>query len=56
MAYCFYELEKYEMAKFCFKRLLDLVPDCIQAILGYATIGYHEGNKDDYFRAIERCY
>ena len=24
MAYCFYELEKYELAKLCFKRLLDL--------------------------------
>lgn len=44
------------MAKFCFKRLLNLLPNCIEAILGYATIEYHEGKKDEYFAAIERCY
>ena len=31
------------MAKACFKRIIDLEPNNIEAILGYATIKYHEG-------------
>lgn len=56
MAYCFYELEKYEMAMFCFKRILDLDPNCIEAILGYAVIRYQEGETDEYFPALKKCY
>jgi RNA polymerase-associated protein CTR9 len=41
MAYCFYELEKYEMAKACFKRILDLDPKCVEAKIGYATLWYN---------------
>lgn len=56
MAYCFYELEKYEMALLCFKRLLDLEPNCVEAILGYATIKYESGETEGYFPALKRCY
>jgi RNA polymerase-associated protein CTR9 len=56
MAYCFYELEKYELAKACFKRILDLDPDCIEASIGYGTMCYYEGNKDIYFENLEDCY
>lgn len=56
MAYCFYELEKHELAKACFKRILDLDPGCIEALIGYGTLCYHQGDKDVYFNNLEMCY
>jgi RNA polymerase-associated protein CTR9 len=41
MAYCFYELEKYELARACFKRILDLEPNYVEAMIGYGTMWFH---------------
>ncbi len=49
MAYCFYELEKYELALACFKRILDLEPNFIEARIGYGVINFNLGNKAVYF-------
>ncbi len=38
MAYCFFYLEKYEMAKACFTRILKLDPTCVDAYIGLAVI------------------
>ena len=38
MAYSFFYLGKYEMARACFKRLLELEPRCVEALVGIATV------------------
>jgi RNA polymerase-associated protein CTR9 len=53
MAYCFYELEKYELAKACFKRILNLEPNCVEAMIGYGTMWFHEDYPDKYFELLE---
>jgi tetratricopeptide (TPR) repeat protein len=42
MAYCFYELEKYQMAEMCFKRILALSPKSVDALIGMAVIRYKD--------------
>lgn len=49
MGYCFYELEKYELAEKCFQRIISLDPQCSEAYMGIATINYRNGNFDAYF-------
>lgn len=38
MAYCYFYLEKFEMARACFTRIINLKPDCIEAYIGLAVI------------------
>lgn len=38
MAYCFYYLGKYEMARACFQRVIQLEPKCVEALIGMAVV------------------
>jgi tetratricopeptide (TPR) repeat protein len=38
MGYSFFFLGKYEMARACFHRLLQLEPNCVEALIGIATV------------------
>ena len=49
MAYCFFYLGKYEMARACFQRLLNLEPHCIEALIGIATVYDREEDPRGYF-------
>lgn len=38
MGYCFYFLQKYELARACFQRILKLDPTCVEAYVGVAVV------------------
>ena len=38
MGYCFYELQKYQLAELCFRKILKLEPKCSSAYMGPAAV------------------
>lgn len=54
MAYCYFFMEKYEMARACFNRILSLKPDCIEAYLGLAVIEEKNENFIEYFKYLSK--
>lgn len=49
MAYSFYYLGKYEMARACFQRIVKLDPNSVEAHLGIAIIEEKMENYELYF-------
>ena len=56
MAYSFYYLGKYEMARACFQRILKLDPNCVEAYIGIAIIYEKEDLSQEYFKYITLAY
>lgn len=46
MAYSFFYLGKYEMARACFERIIKLDPTCVEAYIGIAVVC----DKEDSFQ------
>lgn len=56
MGYCFYELQKYELAEICFRKILKLEPSCASAYMGLAVIRYKDNDYDGYFNNLKVAY
>lgn len=56
MAYSFYYLGKYEMARACFQRIIKLDQNCVEAYLGLAVIEDKAENDEEYFKALNTAY
>ena len=56
MAYCFYFLNKFELAKSCFRRILTMDPKCVEAYLGLAVIADKSNNSEYYFKYLQVAY
>ena len=56
MAYSFYYLGKYEMARACFQRIIKLDQNCVEAYLGLAVVEDKAENDDEYFKALNTAY
>jgi tetratricopeptide (TPR) repeat protein len=55
MAYSFYYLGKYEMARACFQRIVKLDPNSVEAHLGIAIIEEKMENYGLYFDELKRA-
>ena len=38
MAYCFFNLGKFEMARACFQRIMAIDPSCVEAYIGAGVV------------------
>lgn len=56
MGYCFYELQKYELAELCFNRIIKLDPKCADAFMGLAVIRYKDNDYQGYFHNLKIAY
>jgi len=56
MAYSFFYLGKYELARACFQRIIKLDPSCTEAYVGIAVVYDKEENYMEYFRHISAAY
>jgi RNA polymerase-associated protein CTR9 len=56
MAYCFFHLRKYELARACFQRVLALDPGCVEALMGIAIVYEREEREKEYFEYVSRAY
>jgi tetratricopeptide (TPR) repeat protein len=56
MAYSFFYLGKYELARACFQRIVKLNPSCIEAYVGIAVVYDKEENYSEYFGYISAAY
>ena len=56
MGYCFFELQKYELADLCFRRIIKLDPNCADAYIGLAVVRYKDDDFGGYFSNIKKAY
>lgn len=49
MAYCYFNLNKFEVAQACFERILNLDDKCYRAMIGLAIVHERNENYQQYF-------
>lgn len=49
MAYCYFHLNKFEVAQACFERILKLDGKCYRAMIGLAIVNERNENYQQYF-------
>ena len=55
MGYCFYELQKYELADLCFRRIIQLDPFCADAYIGLAVVRFKDQDYSGYFSNLKKA-
>jgi tetratricopeptide (TPR) repeat protein len=53
MAYCYFNLNKFDMAELCFKRVLKIDESCVEALIGLAIISERNEEYQNYFEYLE---